>query len=104
MDSNFMQIESPDDLSVDIVKHYMRIEHDLDDFELAMYLKSALSYVRKFVEMDDEPEIKMDIDLIMPVLMLVSHFYENKTPINVNNAKLDDIFAGIMWMNRGVEL
>ena len=31
-------------------------------------------------------------------------YYENKTPINVSNAKLDDIFAGIMWMNRGVEL
>ena len=101
---DFMDIESPDDLTVDVVKHYMRIEHDLDDFELTMYLKSALSYVRKFVMMDNTPDIPLDIDLIMPVLMLVSHFYENKTPINVSNAKLDDIFAGIMWMNRGVGL
>lgn len=101
---DFMDIESPEDLTVDIVKHYMRIEHNLDDFELAMYLKGALSYVRKFVEMDDTPEVPMDIDLVMPVLMLVSHFYENKTPTNVNNAKLDDVFSGIMWMNRGVEL
>ena len=101
---DFMDIESPDDLTVDVVKHYMRIEHDLDDFELTMYLKSALSYVRKFVMMDNTPDIPLDIDLIMPVLMLVSHFYENKTPTNVSNAKLDDIFAGIMWMNRGVGL
>ena len=100
----FIYIESPDDLTIEVVKHYMRIEHDLDDFELTMYLKSALSYVRKFVEMDDTPEIPMDIDLVMPVLMLVSHFYENKTPVNVSNAKLDDIFNGIMWMNRGIEL
>lgn len=99
---DFMDIESPDDLTVDIVKHYMRIEHDLDDFELTMCLKSALLYVRKFVYMDDTPDVPLDIDLIMPVLMLVSHFYENKTPVNVNNAKLDDIFSGIMWMNRGV--
>ena len=38
---DFMDIESPDDLTVEVVKHYMRIEHDLDDFELTMYLKSA---------------------------------------------------------------
>lgn len=101
---DFMDIESPDDLTLDVVKHYMRIEHDLDDFELTMYLKSALSYVRKFVGMDDTPEIPLEIDLIMPVLMLVSHFYENKTPMNVNNAKLDDVFAGILWMNRGIGL
>ena len=99
-----MDIESPDDLTVDVVKHYMRIEHDLDDFELAMYLKSALSYVRKFVELEDAPEVPLDVDLIMPVLMLISHFYENKTPVNVSNAKLDDVFAGIMWMNKGIRL
>ena len=33
---DFMDIESPDDLTVDVVKHYMRIEHDLDDFEYFM--------------------------------------------------------------------
>lgn len=97
-------IESPDDLTLEVVKHYMRIDHDLDDFELLMYLKSALSYVRKYVHMDEQPEVPLDVDLIMPVLMLVSHFYENKTPINTNNSKLDDVFAGILWMNRGVEL
>lgn len=101
---DFMDIESPDDLTIDVVKHYMRIEHDLDDFELAMYLKSALSYVRKFVELEDAPEVPLDVDLIMPVLMLISHFYENKTPVNVSNAKLDDVFAGIMWMNKGIRL
>ena len=101
---DFKDIESLDDLTIDVVKHYMRIEHDLDDFELAMYLKSALSYVRKFVELEDAPEVPLDVDLIMPVLMLISHFYENKTPVNVSNAKLDDVFAGIMWMNKGIRL
>ncbi|MDY5727659.1 MAG: head-tail connector protein [Erysipelotrichaceae bacterium] len=96
-------INSPDDLTVEVIKQYMRIEHDLDDFELQMYLKSALSYARKYVRMEDT-DTPLDVDLIMPVLMMVSHFYENKSPINVNNAKLDDIFDGILWMNRGVVL
>ena len=97
-------INSPDDLTVDVVKHYMRIDHDLDDFELAMYLKSALAYARKFVGKDSDPDIPLDVDLIMPVLMLISHFYENKSPINANNAKLDDVFSGILWMNKGFEV
>lgn len=98
-----LDINSPDDLTLDVVKHYMRIEHNLDDFELQMYLKSALSYVRKFVGIEDKT-IPLDVDLVMPVLMMVSHFYENKTPINANNSKLDSIFEGILWMNKGVVL
>lgn len=93
-------INCMDDLDVLIVKQYMRIEHDLDDFELELYLKSAKSYVRKYVEED----YVNDIDLIMPVLMLISHFYENKTPMNVSNAKYDHIFKDILWMNRGLGL
>lgn len=89
-----------DDLDVSIVKQYMRIEHDLDDFELELYLKSAKSYVRKYVEEDYVD----DVELIMPVLMLISHFYENKTPMNVSNAKYDHIFKDILWMNRGLGL
>ena len=93
-------INCMDDLDVSIVKQYMRIEHDLDDFELELYLKSAKSYVRKYVEEDYAD----DVELIMPVLMLISHFYENKTPMNVSNAKYDHIFKDILWMNRGLGL
>lgn len=93
-------INCMDDLDVSIVKQYMRIEHDLDDFELELYLKSAKSYVRKYVEEDYVD----DVELIMPVLMLISHFYENKTPMNVSNAKYDHIFKDILWMNRGLGL
>lgn len=89
-----------DDLDITMVKQYMRIEHDLDDFELELYLKSAISYVKKYVEED----YVNDIELVMPVLMLVSHFYENKTPMNVANSKYDHIFKDILWMNRGLGL
>lgn len=100
---DLFMISSPDELTLDIVKHYMRIDHNLDDFELKMYLKSAITYVRKYVGIEDE-DIQLDIDLVMPVLMLVSHFYENKTPINTDNAKLDHLFEGILFMNRGIVL
>ena len=94
------EIQSIDDLEVDLVKQYMRIDHDLDDLELALYLKSAISYVKKYVL----EQYVDDIELVMPVLMLVSHFYENKTPMNVSNAKYDSVFKDILWMSRGLVL
>lgn len=93
-------VNSMYDLDIATVKQYMRIEHDLDDMELTLYLKSAISYVEKYVD----EEYSQDIELVMPVLMLISHFYENKTPINVSNAKYDHIFKDILWMNRGLGL
>ncbi|MFR2314917.1 head-tail connector protein [Terrisporobacter sp.] len=94
------EIQSIDDIEVDLVKQYMRIDHDLDDLELALYLKSAISYVKKYVL----EQYADDIELVMPVLMLVSHFYENKTPMNVSNAKYDSVFKDILWMSRGLVL
>ena len=94
------EIECMDDLDVDMVKQYMRIEHNLDDAELGLYLKSAKSYVFNYVG----EEYSQSIELIMPVLMLISHFYENKTPMNVSNAKYDFVFKDILWMNRGLRL
>lgn len=95
---NIASINSMYDLNVETVKQYMRIEHNLDDMELVLYLKSAISYVEKYVD----EEYTQDIELVMPVLMLISHFYENKTPMNVSNAKYDQIFRDILWMNRGL--
>lgn len=97
---NIASVNSMYDLNVETVKQYMRIEHNLDDMELVLYLKSAISYVEKYVD----EEYVNDIELVMPVLMLISHFYENKTPMNVSNAKYDHIFKDILWMNRGLGL
>ena len=92
------QIESVYDITLDFVKQYMRIDHDLDDLELDLYLRSAINYVTKYV---GETFID-DVDLVMPVLMLISHFYENKTPMNDGTSKYDYIFRDILWMNRGL--
>lgn len=97
---NAKNINTMQDITVDFIKHYMRIDHDLDDEELRLYLLSAISYVTKYVR----GEYLDDVDLIMPVLMLVSHFYENKTPINNNNGNYDHIYKDVLWMDRGLVL
>lgn len=91
-------ILSPNDLTLDIIKNYLRVDHDLDDVEITLCYKSALTYVRKYIgaESDDE----LDVDLILPILSLTCHFYENKKVTQPSNEKMDEIFGGILALNR----
>ena len=95
---DILNIETPTDLTIDIVKNYLRVDHNLDDVEIALYLKSALSYVRKYIGVDmEEP---LDVDLCIPVLNLTAHFYEQRSVTALSNEKMDDIFGAILRINR----
>lgn len=87
-----------EELPLEVVKKYLRIDHDFDDLELMIATKSAISYVRKYVKIADDEEL--DFDLIIPVLTLISHFYESKTPIGKSNEKVDALINSILDMNR----
>lgn len=89
---------TPDTLTLDFVKQYLRVDHDLDDMEIGVAMKSAVSYVRKYVKQPTgEP---LDYELIIPILTLISHFYENKTPIGKSTERVDDLINSILEMNR----
>lgn len=91
-------ILSPDKITLEIVKNYLRIDHDLDDVELTMCFQSALSYVRKYIGADaDTP---LDVDLSLPILSLTCHFYETKSVRQPANEKMDEIFSNVLSMNR----
>lgn len=96
----FEELEiTPDSLTLDFVKQYLRVDHDFDDLEIMVATKSALSYVRKYIKIDDDEQL--DFELIIPILTLISHFYESKTPIGRSNEKVDSIINSILDMNRG---
>ena len=91
-------ILSPDKITLEIVKNYLRIDHNLDDVELTMCFQSALSYVRKYIGADvDTP---LDVDLSLPILSLTCHFYETKSVRQPANEKMDEIFSNILSVNR----
>ena len=91
-------ILSPDKITLEIVKNYLRIDHDLDDVELTMCFQSALSYVRKYIGADaDTP---LDVDLSLPILSLTCHFYQTKSVRQPTNEKMDEIFSNVLSMNR----
>lgn len=91
-------ILSPDKITLEMIKNYLRVDHNLDDVELTMCFQSALSYVRKYIGADvDTP---LDVDLSLPILSLTCHFYETKSVKQPSNEKMDEIFCDILSINR----
>jgi uncharacterized phage protein (predicted DNA packaging) len=92
------EILSPAELTLDIIKSYLRVDHNLDDVEITLCYQSALTYVKKYIGVDNDEEV--DMDLILPILSLTTHFYENKRVTQPSNEKLDEIFGSILALNR----
>lgn len=97
IDLRLIEEETPEKLSLDFVKCYLRVDHDLDDAEIEVALKSAISYVKKYIGTSSD---LLDDDLIIPILTLVAHFYENKTAIGKSNERIEHIVSSILHMNR----
>lgn len=89
---------SADNLPLKFVKQYLRVDHNLDDLEISIYIRSAISYVRNYIKQPAGE--KMDDEMIMPVLILVAYFYENKSPQMKSNEKLDITFSNILNIHR----
>lgn len=60
------------------VSKYLSFVTEEDKSEVELYLLAAKSYVRRYTGLTDE-ELDAQEYFIMPVLMLTSSFYENKS-------------------------
>lgn len=95
-----MQINiTPDNLPLEFVKEYLRVEHDFDDMEIQLIINSAQSYVRNYIKAT--PDQQLDTELIIPILSIIAYCYENKTVAMKSNEKTDFIFNSILNMHRG---
>lgn len=89
---------TPDNLPLEFVKSYLRVEHDFDDAEIQVAILSAQSYVRNYIKQPDG--VSLDMGLITPILVLTAFFYENKTPNVKSTEKLDEIFKSTLNLHR----
>lgn len=89
---------SADNMLLDFVKQYLRIDHDFDDLEIMVHIRAAQNYVRNYTH--TEPDEPLDDGLIIPILMLVSYFYENKSINMKSTEKLDVMFGSMLQMHR----
>ena len=90
---------TPDNLPLEFVKSYLRVEHDFDDVEIQLMINSAQSYVKNFLKIPKEEELE-DTELIIPMLTLVAYFYENKTVSMKANEKIDLMFESVLGLHR----
>lgn len=90
---------TPDNLPIEFVKQYLRVEHDFDDIEIQLMINSAQSYVRNFLKIPREESLE-DSELVIPMLTLVAYFYENKTVTMKSNEKINLMFESILGLHR----
>ena len=66
------------EIDFDFVSKYLVGINDEDEFEVEVYMEDAKSFVRTYTGLTEE-ELDENQYFVMPTLMLISHFYENKT-------------------------
>ena len=89
---------TPDNLPLDFVKNYLRVDHDLDDVEIQVAILSAQDYVRTYTKIDKNTPLSFG--LITPILSLIAYFYENKSPQMKSTEKLDTLFGNILNIHK----
>lgn len=70
------------EINLDIVEQYLQVEIDRENLlevtEIESYIDAAKSYLYEYTELSLE-EVEDKEYLTIPVLILVSNFYENKS-------------------------
>lgn len=85
-----------DNIPLSFAKQYLRVDHDFDDVEIQVGIKTAQAYVRNYIKQpEDEP---LDNGLIITILSLTAYFYENKSPVMKSTEKLDVMFGNVLNM------
>ena len=87
------------EIKVDDVKKYLRITENDDDNLLELILKSAKSYIKRQVGIDDK-EIDTYPDLTVAVLIICQDLYDNRS-VYVDKNNLNRTVDNIIFMHRG---
>ena len=76
---------------------YLVTATEEDVVEISMYVSAAKSYVKEYTALSDE-ELDEKEYLVMPTLMLISYFYENKTV--ETDKKINVVFKNILNLGK----
>lgn len=66
------------EIDFELVSKYLVGITEEDELEVELYIEAAKSFVRTYTALTEE-ELDDSQYFVMPTLMLISHFYENKT-------------------------
>lgn len=84
------------ELNFEIVKTYLLVDEE-EQLEVEIYISAAKSYVKKYTQCTEE-ELDQDEYVIMPTLMLISSFYENKSV--EMDGKINAIYSNLLNLGK----
>jgi uncharacterized phage protein (predicted DNA packaging) len=90
------------DLGLDLVKEYLRIDHEDDDILLTTMLVAAKSYIQSYLNQKFTDFAEIPDEFTIACLALVSHWYE-KREIQTEKASKEElvyVFAGLLDLHR----
>lgn len=84
------------ELNFETVKTYLVVTEE-DQAEVEIYISAAKSYVKKYTQCSEE-ELDEDEYVVMPTLMLISSFYENKSI--ETDSKINAIYSNLLNLGK----
>ena len=92
------------ELDIDLVKDYLRIDHNDDDEFLTIVLVSARSYIQSYLNQKFEDFDEVPDEFTIACLAICAHWYENRQVQSESTGKgmkeLGYIFSGILDLHR----
>lgn len=93
------------EIDLDMVKNYLRIDHEDDDVMLNLMLSAAKNYIQSYLNKkfsDFESEGSIPEEFSIACLALVSHWYEKREIQSEKTAKdeLAYVFSGLLDLHR----
>lgn len=89
------------EINFNFVKTYLTFATDEDKPEIDVYIFAAKSYVKSYTRLTDEQLDENDY-FVMPTLMLISSFYENKS-VEMTN-KLSSVYSALLNLGKAYDL
>ena len=86
------------DINLDILKQYLKVDNTEDDLILNLILSSAKAYIKSDTGLTEE-EINSYEDLTIALLVLCNDMFGNRE-YTVNNEKINPIIDSILSMHR----
>lgn len=86
-------------LNLEFIKDYLKVDYTDDDRELELYIQASLSFIKNNTRLSIE-ELDEKPDLVVVAMMLISHFYENKSVAVKQGSNVDKMFTSILAQYR----
>lgn len=86
-----------DEVTLDVVKNYLRVDYDDDDALLSAIMPSALAYIEHYTGLSKSELYQLE-DITIAYLIIIEDMYDNRS-VNVGKANVNRTIFTILDMH-----